>query len=137
MGAGYHGGFGDTFGNEERNRIGKPVPPTERDYEMALNPVYHASIISKKYGINLKGSGKTISIVYNPNLPAGNPGKTRKSNPYVIELGPSAFYSETELANTIAHELNHARNYIRGGNAPEDPAYKSGDALEDYIRGRR
>ncbi len=137
MGAGYHGGFGGTLGSEERNRIGKPVPPTERDYEMALNPAYHASVISKKYGINLKGSGKTISIVFNPNLPPGNPGKTRKSNPYVIEIGPSAFYSETELANTIAHELNHARDYIRGGDAPEDPAYDSGDALEDYIRGRR
>lgn len=137
MGAGYHGGFGETLGSEERNRIGKTVPPTERDYEMALNPAYHASVISKKYGINLKGSGKAISIVFNPNLPPGNPGKTRKSNPYVIEIGPSAFYSETELANTIAHELNHARDYIRGGDAPEGPAYDSGDALEDYIRGRR
>lgn len=137
MGAGYHGGFGGTYGSEERNRIGRPVPPTERDYEMALNPTHYARVISGKYGINLKGSGKTISIVFNPNLPPGNPGKTRKSNPYVIELGPSAFYSETELSNTIAHELNHARNYIRGGNAPEKPAYNSGDALEDYIRGRR
>ena len=137
MGAGYHGGFGGTYGSEERNRIGRPVPPTERDYEMALNPAHYARVISGKYGINLKGSGKTISIVFNPSLPPGNPGKTRKSNPYVIELGPSAFYSETELSNTIAHELNHARNYIRGGNAPEKPAYNSGDALEDYIRGRR
>ena len=137
MGAGYHGGFGQTKGSQERNRIGKAVSPTERDYSMALNPAHYAGVISKKYGINLKGSGKPITIVYNPNLPQGNPGKTRKSNPYVIELGPSAFYSETELANTIAHELNHARDFIRGGTAPEKPAYRSGNALEDYIRGGR
>ena len=70
MGAGYHGGFGGTYGSEERNRIGRPVPPTERDYEMALNPAHYARVISGKYGINLKGSGKTISIVFNfiPNI---------------------------------------------------------------------
>ncbi|MBO4459235.1 MAG: hypothetical protein J5778_01100 [Clostridiales bacterium] len=137
MGTGYHGGFGNTWGSDSRNRIGKLVPETERDYEMVLNPSHYASVISKKYGINLKGSGKRITIVYNPHLPLGIPGKTRKRNPYVIELGPSAFYSETELANTIAHELNHARDYIRGGTAEEKPAYASGDALENYIRGGR
>jgi hypothetical protein len=137
MGSGYHGGFGDTLGSKERNRIGNPVPPTERNYEMALNPHYYATVIAKKYGINLKGSGRTIQIVFNPKLPPGVAGKTRENNPYRIEVGPSAFYSEIELANTIAHELNHARDYIRGGRAPEDPAYNSGDALEDYIRGRR
>ena len=137
MGSGIHGGFGGTLGSKERNRLGKPVPPTERTYKMALDPIYHANIISKKYRINLKGSGKTIQIVYNKDLPIGNPGKVRRCNPYVIELGPSAFFSETELANTIAHELNHARDYIRGGQALEAPAYRSGDALEEYIRGRR
>ena len=137
MGAGYHGGFGKTRGSDERNRIGKPVPPTERNYDMATNPTYHARVIANKYGINLKGSGKKIEIIFNPDLPLGNPGKTRRRNPYVIELGPSAFFSETELANTIAHELNHARDYIRGGIADEKPAYASGDALEDYIRGGR
>ena len=137
MGTGYHGGFGHTAGSEERNRIGKPIPPTEINYKMALDPVHHATVITMKYGINLKGSGKKIKIVYNPDLPPGNPGKTRKKNPFVIELGPSAFYSEKELANTIAHELNHARDYIRGGHAPEKKAYVSGDALEDYIRGGR
>ena len=137
MGSGYHGGFGKTSGSRERNRIGKSVPTTEKDYEMVLNPVHYADVITKKYGINLKGSGKQIKIVYNPNLPIGNAGKTREHNPYQIELGPSAFISETELANTIAHELNHARDFIRGGTASEKRAYASGDALEDYIRGGR
>lgn len=56
---------------------------------------------------------------------------------YVIEIGQSALASETELANTIAHELNHARSFIRGGNAPERKAYRSGNALEQYMKGRR
>lgn len=137
MGSGKHGGFGNSQGSNERYRIGKPVPLTERNYEMALNPMHYANAISQKYGINLKGSGKKIEIVYDPNLAPGTSGKTTKANPYVIRLGPSAFYSEIELANTIAHELNHARDYIRGGIADEDPAYESGDALENYIRGER
>ena len=135
MGAGNHGGFGATLGSTERNRIGRPVPPTERDYVMALNPEYYASVISNKYKIHLKGSGKKIEIVFNPGLKSA--GKVRASNPYKIELGPAAFYSEIELANTIAHELNHSRDFIRGGDAPEHKAYTSGNALEDYIRGRR
>ena len=133
MGAGFHGGFGNTLG--ARNRIGRAVPPTEKNYEMALNPSYYAMAISKKYNIHLKGSGRKISIAINPNLKSA--GKVRESNPYVIELGPSAFYSEVELANTIAHEVNHARDFIKGGDAPESRAYPAGDALEEYIRGRR
>ena len=60
-----------------------------------------------------------------------------KSRPDIIELGPKAFVNESELANTIAHELNHARSYLKGGKAPEKAAYASGDSLEDYIRGKR
>lgn len=37
----------------------------------------------------------------------------------MIELGPSAFVSNEELANTIAHELNHARGFLKGGDAPK------------------
>ena len=45
--------------------------------------------------------------------------------------------SEAELVNTIAHELNHARDFIRGGIALEPPAYAAGDAISDYISGGR
>ncbi len=135
MGAGYHGGFGNTLG--ARYRIGVPVKPTEKNYEMALNPEYYMETISKKFNIHLKGSKKEIKIVYNPNLGEGRAGRVKKSNPYVIEIGPAALVSETELANTIAHELNHARSYIKGGTAPESSAYASGDSLAEYIAGRR
>ena len=49
----------------------------------------------------------------------------------------AAFVSEEELANTIAHELNHCRSYLKGGDAPEETAYPAGDALASYIRGER
>ncbi len=135
MGAGIHGSFGNTRGSQERYRLGHPVPPTPKDLAMALNKEYYVQRICEKYNIHLK-SGKTeITISINPNLaPAG---RVVKSRPNIIELGPKAFINETELANTIAHELNHARSYLKGGNAPEKTAYASGDTLEDYIRGKR
>ncbi len=58
-------------------------------------------------------------------------------NPNVIEIGPDALMSETELANTIAHELNHARDFIKGGNATEPSAYNASNALSNYINGGR
>jgi hypothetical protein len=48
-------------------------------------------------------------------------------------IWPDALMSETELANTIAHELNHARDFLRGGKAEETPAYAAGNALADFI----
>ena len=121
-----------------RNKIGNPVNPMDKSFEMALNPKLYANEVAKKYGINLKGSGQKVSILFNAGLTSA--GKTRKINPNVIELGPSAFVSEEELANTIAHELNHARSFLHGGDAPEwgkGGAYSAGDALAEYIRGER
>ena len=128
----------DNSGSISRNRLGNPVKPMEKTYEMALDPELYANKVAQKFGINLKGSGQKIKIVFNPELKAA--GRTRANNPYVIELGPEAFSSEEELANTIAHELNHARSFICGGDAPEwgdGGAYPAGNALADYIRGER
>lgn len=133
MGAGYHGGFGDA----SRYRKGVSVPATVKSLEMALNPVFYAETIAKKFNIHLKGSGQKIEIIINPKLPAGVAGKTRERHPNRIELGPTAFINEIELANTIAHELNHARSFLRGGRAPESKARKSGNTLAEYIRGER
>ena len=137
MGAGFHGGFGKTAGSNERYRIGKTVEPTHKTYEMALNPVKYAETVAKKYNIHLKGSGQTVKIVFNPKLGIGQYGRTTKDVPNVIEIGPAALYSEKQLANTIAHELNHVRSFLRGGNAPEETAYPAGNALQSYIEGGR
>ena len=126
-----------TDGTGVRNRKGQPVPVTEKNLDMALDPETYANTIAEKYRINLKGSGQDITIKYNPDLRPGTYGRTTAVNPNVIEIGPDALMSETELANTIAHELNHARDFIRGGIAPEPSAYSAGDALEDYINGGR
>lgn len=135
MGAGIHGGFGNTYGSQERYRLGHPVPPTTKDLAMALNREYYVEKICEKYNIHLKSGKIGIKIAINSELvPAG---RVVKSRPNVIELGPKAFISESELANTIAHELNHARSYLKGGNAPEKTAYASGNTLEEYIRGKR
>ena len=134
MGAGIHGGFGNTRGSRERFRIGRPIPPTEKNLAMALDKEYYAKTICNKYNIHLKSGGKIIKIEINPDLASA--GRVVKSRPNIIEVGPKAFINEAELANTIAHELNHARSFLKGGNAPEGTAYVSGDALEDYIRGK-
>ena len=40
-----------------------------------------------------------------------------------------AYINEEELARTIAHELNHARSWLKGGRAPEDLAKAAENAL--------
>ena len=124
-----------------RFKNGEPVHPIEKTLDHYLNPEGYAYEVAEKYGINLRGSGEKIIIKYNSELVSA--GKSRKATPTIIELGPQAFVSEEELANTIAHELNHARDWLKGGNAPDWPtgmhpgAYSAGDALAEYIRGER
>ena len=130
-------GSGSKGGTDVRNRQGRPVLATEKTLDMALDPETYANTIAEKYGINLRGSGQSITIKYNADLRPGIYGRTTAANPYVIEIGSDALVSEEELANTIAHELNHARDFIRGGIAPESSAYSSGNALSDYIMGGR
>ena len=137
MGAGIHGGFGNTLGWQTRNRLGNKIEATEKTLEMMLNKTFHANTVAEKYHIHLKSSGKKVEIVFDANLPLGVAGKTSSKNPLQIIVGPAAFVSEEELANTIAHELNHARSFIKGGNAPEKTAYLAGNALASYIRGER
>ena len=128
---------GSKGGTDVRNRQGRPVLATEKTLDMALDPETYANTIAEKYGINLRGSGQSITIKYNADLRPGIYGRTTAANPYVIEIGSDALVSEEELANIIAHELNHARDFIRGGIAPESSAYSSGNALSDYIMGGR
>ncbi|MCR5662526.1 MAG: hypothetical protein K6G50_10455 [bacterium] len=141
MGTGIHGGFGKTYGarattfREERRRVGKPVNPSEKTYEMALNPLSYVYFIARKYNIHLRGSGREVKIVYDDTISTGTYGKVFKDEPNVIYIGHDAIRDEEQLANTIAHELNHARSYLKNGVAPEKTAYPAGNRLAKYIRG--
>ena len=63
----------------------------------------------------------------------------------MIHIGPTAFVDEGTAANTIAHELSHARDYLRGRHKPHGDSssladgtpFGSWNALESWIRGER
>lgn len=103
-----------------------------------MNPQQYVNDIATKYGINLRGSGKNIKLVFDDSLKPGIKGVTREiEGGRIIRVGPEALVDEATLANTIAHELSHARDFMRGHHKPHSVVYEAGDALEDYIRGGR
>ena len=66
----------------------------------------------------------------------------------MIHIGPNGMTSEEDVANIIAHELSHARDYRKGAgmikynhkpwlHKPHPDVYAHGDALSAYIRGER
>ena len=114
---------------------GQSVQPIQKTYEMALDGKKYIDAVVEKYGINLRGSGQSITTRYNPDL--ASEGFWTSEKPTELQIGRLAMSNEEQLANTIAHELNHARSWLQGGNAPESTAYKAGDALSAYIRGER
>ena len=132
-----HDAFDSNIDSGIRYRKGVPVPPTEKTLDMALDKHTYAMAIAEKYNIHLKAGGKPVRIVVVDQRVEGKFGYTRKEIPNTIHLHLNAFDSESELANTIAHELNHNRSYAKGGDAPEDPAIAAGNALSEYIEGVR
>ena len=141
---------------EVRYRKGEPVSPMEVSYEMRLNPEGYAYAVAEKYGINLKGSGRKITIKLDGSLSKGIYGKSGEMNPTEIILGEAAFYDESTLANTIAHELSHCRDFLRGAGRSNPNLHKlhgqadslnirggvrtvygAGNVLKAYIRGER
>jgi len=119
-----------------RYRVGRALDPITRTIAHYTNRESYFYDVAKKYRINLRG----IKIVFDPNLPPGRYGLTTAADGgRVIRVGMDAFESDATAANTIAHELNHARDLIRNGRftGSEDAAYAAGNALEDYIGGGR
>jgi len=120
-----------------RYRIGHPVEQITRTIAHYTNRESYFYDVAKKYGINLRG----IKIVFDPDLPPGRYGLTTAAEGgRVIHVGPDAFASDATAANTIAHELNHARDLIANGGrfrGDEETAQAAGDALQSYIEGRR
>jgi len=120
-----------------RYRIGHPVEQITRTIAHYTNRESYFYDVAKKYGINLRG----IKIVFDPDLPPGRYGLTTAAGGgRVIHVGPDAFANDATAANTIAHELNHARDLIANGGqfrGDEETAQAAGDALQSYIEGRR
>ena len=141
--------------NEELDAKGKPVVPTEQTLDHRLNKELYLNEIAQKYRINLKGSGQKVEIMYDSSLGygSGRLGTTKHvEGGRIIRIGPDALADEATTANTIAHELSHARDYLRGAGptAPQlhkvhgtsasvgdGTPYGSGNALEEYIKGNR
>jgi hypothetical protein len=118
-----------------RLRPGLTQPGVARTLENSLNPDAYIDDVVSHYGINLRGSGQSISVQFNPNLASA--GRVRAASPNLIEVGPNAFASSEEMARTGAHELNHARSFLRGGAAPESTAYGAEGYLSEWMAGLR
>jgi hypothetical protein len=150
--------------SEVRYMKGKPAKPLEKTYELAMDKQAYASAIAKKYRINLKGTSGKVKIVIDNTLRPGVKGVTKyREGGNVIHISEQLMIEgdEAAIANTIAHELSHARDFQRGHKAgmksleeaeakgfekphgyENSPAgdgsvYGSGHALEEYIRGKR
>lgn len=128
-------------------RMGRPAVQLERTLDHALSPQAYVDDIAAHYGINLRGSGQSIALVFDDTLGAGKLGVTyAREGGSVIRIGPDALADQVTAANTIAHELSHARDYLRGGvhkphgwdgSLDDGSVYGSGNNLEDWIRGNR
>jgi hypothetical protein len=107
----------------------------------------YLSDVASTYGINLRGSGTSIAAVFDRSLPLGQSGVTRASEGgLVIRIGPLGAADDATAANTIAHELSHARYYLKHGtfdgevhggmySIGDGTLYGSGNALEAWILG--
>jgi hypothetical protein len=145
---------------------GKEVEPIERTYEngFSVDRKAYAEAIAKKYGINLKGTNGKVKIEIENLGGTDFKGVTRfKEKGQIIRINEEIMRggNEAEIANTIAHELSHARDFQRAhkggakslgeseamgfekphGNekspSGDGSVYGSGNALQDYIEGKR
>jgi RHS repeat-associated protein len=111
-------------------RLGETVSPLGRTYE---NSETYLNDVAAHYKINLRG----VKPVWDYGLGSGVKGLTKSTEGgWMIRINPG-FADEPDLANTIAHELSHARDFQKGLSSSEGPAYDSGDALEEWINGLR
>ncbi|MCC8251600.1 hypothetical protein [Saccharothrix luteola] len=136
---------------EERSRVGVERP-FERTYELSPHtaPEAYLRAVAKSYRINLRGGGQDIAVMFDPMVKPGAYGRTLEAEEgKVIRVGPYALSGgDAAVANTIAHELKHARYLIRNGDftgeshgdtnsVADGTPYGSGNALEQWIKGLR
>lgn len=133
----------------ELYRLGHPAKQMEKTFEHALCPQKYVEDVARHYRINLRGSGQKISVVYDGSLGRGTSrlGITYEAEGgRIIRIGPDALADQAATANTIAHELSHARDYLRRFHKPhgtdlspggDGSVYGAGNALEEWIKGVR
>ncbi|MEV0991746.1 RHS repeat-associated core domain-containing protein [Streptomyces sp. NPDC049949] len=143
------GSGGRAAAGEERAAVGVRQGDVERTLDNSLDKTTYLKDVAKKNGINLRGSGHDISVIYDPDLGPGLLGVTRASEGgRVIRVGPDGIYDDATAANTIAHELSHARYYSKNGtfegeihghagSMADGTPYGSGNALQDWMEGKR
>ena len=134
---------------DERAAQGIRQGGVERTLDNSLDKATYLYDVAARYGINLRGSGQDIAIIFDPDLPAGQYGVTRPADGgLAIRIGPMGVADDVTAANTIAHELSHARYFLKHGSFKGDvhgdedsladgTPYGSGNALQDWIEGNR
>ncbi|MBW8798103.1 MAG: hypothetical protein JF597_32305 [Streptomyces sp.] len=144
---------------DEREARGVRQGDVERTLENSLDKTTYLYDAAAKYGINLRGSGQdigiifdpdlNIGIIFDPDLNIGTNGVTRAADGgNLIRVGPDGVFDDATAANTIAHELRHARYFLKhgtfegeehgdGDSLDDCTPYGSGNALEDWIKGNR
>ncbi|WP_217551178.1 RHS repeat-associated core domain-containing protein [Streptomyces sp. GbtcB6] len=134
---------------DEREARGVRQGDVERTLDNSLDKTTYLYDVAAKYGINLRGSGQDIGILFDPDLNIGTNGVTRAADGgNLIRVGPDGIFDDATAANTIAHELRHARYFLKhgtfegeehgdGDSLDDCTPYGSGNALEDWIEGNR
>ncbi len=129
-----------------RAMLGKAVSPEARSLYTSpgYDPEAYLNSVANEAGINLRG----VRITYDPTLPVGQPGLTLPQEAgWVIRIGPDALQPDAYAANTIAHELSHARYLQKYGSFEgevhghafsfaDGTPYGSGNALQAWWEGR-
>lgn len=112
-------------------RLGEEVPALGKTWE---NHGTYLTNVADHYGINLRG----VTPIWDYSLRMGQKGLTRpEDGGWIIRIHSGMVRDEADLANTLAHELHHARDFQKGRPTLEPPAYGAGDALEEWIYGLR
>jgi len=121
------------------NGIGRsPIADTlDQALRYKADPEAYLNDLAERAGLNLRG----IRIAYDPTIAAE--GRTLASEGgWVIRVGPNGIRDDYTAVNTLAHELNHACDYINNDRFLPKPvgepiAYAAGDAAEEWFRGLR
>ncbi|MFE6287851.1 putative T7SS-secreted protein [Streptomyces sp. NPDC057877] len=142
-------GLAPCDGTSERAARGVRQEGVERTLDNSLDKNTYLRDVAQEYGINLRGSGQNIDVIFDPDLGSGLLGVTRAADGgRVIRVGPDGIYDDITAANTIAHELSHARYFLKHGtfdgevhghadSMADGTPYGSGNALQDWIEGNR